>query len=143
MVNIKDPISRGIKFFRSPGIIVLGAPVGTVTFEKEALEARILSVEKILDLLPNLEDPHGEYCLLRSCFSLPKITFSLRTIDPSNHMDILARFDYAIGKSIETTLGAPLPYPQQIQTSYPVSMGGMGIRKAVEHALFLTTTIKS
>ena len=68
MVNINDPISRGITFFKSPGIIVLGAPVGTITFKKEALEARIMKVEKILDLLPNLEDPHGEYCLLRSCF---------------------------------------------------------------------------
>ena len=59
--------------------------------------------------LHTLEDPHIEYTLLRSCFSFPKFAFALRTVDTSDHPNILQDFDLVVKEGIEGVLGAPLP----------------------------------
>ena len=87
----------------------------------------------MLSELHILEDPHIEYTLLRSCFSFPKFAFALRTVDTSGHPDILQDFDLAVKESIEGVLGAPLPPQQWDQASLPLSLGGLGLRRAAKH----------
>ena len=57
----------------------------------------------------------------------------MRTVDPTHHQAIFERFDHSISKSLEGILGAPLSDTQSVQVSYPVSLGGLGLRKASEH----------
>ena len=71
------------------GIILLGAPLGSEAFVKEAIKSKVSKVEEISALLPLLEDPHTEFVLLRSCLALPKIAFILRTVDTASHIDVL------------------------------------------------------
>ena len=63
----------------------MGSPIGSVQYERSALQARVDKVKEILDRLPLMEDPHSEYVLLRSCLSIPKVMFTLRTTNPTNH----------------------------------------------------------
>ena len=67
------------------GFKLLGAPLGTEEFQANILEERLVSIRHLLDSLHLLYDPHMEYQLLKSCFSFPKVAFSLRTVDTSHH----------------------------------------------------------
>ena len=68
-----------------------------------------------------------------SCFSFPKFAFALRTVDTSDHPDILQDFDLVVKEGIEGVLGAPLPPLQWDQASLPLSLGGLGLRRAAKH----------
>ena len=115
------------------GIIVLGSPVGSIAFEENILAARIEKNNTILDKLHNIEDPQIEYGLLRSCFSMPKLSFALRATNFKHHPLLLEKFDDGIRRAMEEVVGAPLDDAAYIQASLPINMGGMGLRRAVDH----------
>ena len=129
-----DPMDRGIPVICEEGIILLGAPVGSLKFTKEALKERSNKAEKLVGLLPNMKDPHSEFVLLRSCLSLPKIMFNLRTLDTSPHSEILMAFDNMIREALNRILGTALDENAWNQAKLPVSMGGLGLRAALDHA---------
>ena len=129
-----DPLGRGVTRDQVGGCKLLGAPIGDEEFVEEVLEERLVAIQKLLDLLPTLEDPHMEYTLLRYCFSFPKIAFALRSVDTTNHQDLLKRFDEAVRTALEGILGSPLTHAQWLQASLPISQGGLGLRLASNHA---------
>ena len=49
------------------------------------VEKKVEKVREVTELLPLVEDPHTEFALLRSCLSLPKLSFLLRAVDTSDH----------------------------------------------------------
>ena len=78
---------------QSEGIVVLGSPVGHRAFVREKLKEKVEKVQHTTEQLPLLRDPHCEFVLLRSCLGLPKVMFLLRTLDTSDHDDLLEAFD--------------------------------------------------
>ena len=116
------------------GIILLGAPLGSAAFVRQAIQAKVSKVEAISARLPLLKDPHTEFVLLRSCLALPKISFILRTVDTSNHIDLLQDFDANTRESLTRILGCPLDERAWRQAKLPVGMGGLGLRGAKNHA---------
>ena len=128
-----DPLQCGIPQVEEAGIMVLGAPVGSLDFERVALEKRILKVKNITDTLPLLKDPHTEFVLLRSCLSLPKVMYNLRTVDPSNHQALWKEFDSNTREALSRILGTPPTDLQWQQAKLPVSQGGVGLRAAEDH----------
>ena len=52
-----DSLQQGVKRLVSPGTVLLGAPISTVQFEAEILEARVTKVE-LMGKLSTLKDPH-------------------------------------------------------------------------------------
>ena len=129
----QDPLSRGVTRAEEGGIKLLGAPIGDDQYVEEVLRRRLESMRSLVAELHTLEDPHIEYTLLRSCFSFPKFAFALRTVDTSDHPDILQDFDLVVKEGIEGILGAPLPPLQWDQASLPLSLGGLGLRRAAKH----------
>ena len=129
----QDPLSRGVTRAEEGGIKLLGAPIGDDVYVEQVLRRRLKSMRSLVAELHILEDPHIEYTLLRSCFSFPKFAFALRTVDTSNHPDILQDFDLVVKEGIEGILGAPLPPFQWDQASLPLSLGGLGLRSAAKH----------
>ena len=94
-------------------------------------------MEEVLDKLHLLEDPHSEYVLLRNlrnCFSLPKLSYALRTVDPAPHSSTLTCFDLLMRESLERVFRAPLLDEEWSQAKLPVSLGGLGLRSAIAHA---------
>ena len=51
----EDPLDRGLLRFREPGIILLGAPLGSPQFIREALEQKMEKVREITSLLPFID----------------------------------------------------------------------------------------
>ena len=129
----QDPLGRGITRVQNRGIKLLGAPIGEADFEAEILEQRVVSIQQLLESLHHLNDPHIEYNLLRSCFSLTKFSYSIRTVDTSQHSEIMETFDTAVRGALEATIGSPLSSAQWNQASLPIHMGGLGLLRATDH----------
>ena len=130
----QDPIGRGVPMVLEQGVTLLGTPVGSHSFIRTALESKVEKIKKILALLPNLQDPHTEFVLLRACLSLPKMSFLLRTVNTSAYTDILQDFDRLQREALTRILGTGLNDRQWKQAQLPVSMGGLGLRGTVDHA---------
>ena len=101
---------------------------------REALKQKIEKVREITNLLPYIEDPHTEFVLLRSCLALPKLMFSLRTVDTTDHQEPLQEYDRITREALTRIMGSPLQDLQWSQASLPTSMGGLGLHSAVAHA---------
>ena len=127
-------MERGIPRVTKGGVKLLGAPVGSQVFEMEILVDRIAKLEALLEKLPTLEDPHTEYVLLKNCFGLPKLSYTMRTVDPRPHQNTLKRFDTGVRQALERELGVSLEDHQYFQATLPVSMGGLGVRRVETHS---------
>jgi hypothetical protein len=129
-----DPLNRGIPNIQEDGIVLLGSPIGCSQFERLAMESRIDKVKELTARLPLMQDAHTEYVLLRSCLSIPKVMFSLRTTDPTHHQILWQRFDSIIRESLIRLIGVPVNDTQWLQAQLPVSNGGLILRAAWDHA---------
>ena len=129
-----DPLQRGLLLVKEEGVTLLGSPLGSKKFEAEQIQQKVGKIRDTTALLPLLEDAHTEFVLLRSCLALPKISFLLRTVDTSYHAQLLQQFDQVTKEALIRILGAPVGDQTWQQGKLPVSMGGLGLRAAEDHA---------
>ena len=127
-VGDQDPLRRGIPREEGDGVMLLGAPLGRDAFVRKAVEERVRKIEEITTLLPQLEDPQTEFVLLRACLALPKFIYTWRTVDTTDLIFLLERFDRINREALANILGVPLSDQQWQQAKLPVTMGGLGIR---------------
>ena len=111
-----DPLNRGIPVIREEGVVLLGAPLGSENFVGEVIRTKIDKIRQVTSLLPDLQDPHTEFALLRSCLALPKLLFLLRTVDTTPFQHLLAEFDSLTREALTRILGSPIP-PLAVGTS--------------------------
>ena len=60
--------------------------------------------------------------------------YTLRTIDPTPHQTLWKEVDIITREALNCILGVPLGNTQWEQAQLPVSLGGLGLRSAEEHA---------
>ena len=58
-------------------LLILGPPIGELC-RKEMLDKKNNKIEKISDVIDNLDAHYGFY-FLKNCFSMPKLLYFLRT----------------------------------------------------------------
>jgi hypothetical protein len=104
----QHPLCLAVSRAPQEGFELLGAPIGSTNFSINILEKRIASIQRALDKLPLLQDSQAEFVLLRSCLSLPKFGFCLRTCDPSIHAQSFAFFDDLQRDAFASVLNKPL-----------------------------------
>ena len=75
-----------------------------------------------------------EIALLRSCLSLPKLSFLLRSCPPAKTTDALNYFDNVMREGLSDLVGSPLSDWAWLKASLPSSSGGLGLRQATLHA---------
>ena len=129
-----DPICRNIPPAPRSGFEILGAPIGCDRFIRETLDKKVDKISAIIDKLHLIDNLQAEYCLLRSCLSLPKFEYIARTTHPSLHAESMSRFDDLMREALGSVVGRPLEDKQWDQASLPVSKGGMGLRRGVLHS---------
>ena len=129
----EDPLGRGIPRVKEEGIRLLGAPVGSSRFVGEELAKVAARVDRITALLPDMADPHTEFVVLRNTLCLPKVMYSLRTVDTSNHPEFTNAIDKITRDAVSSILGSPLLAHQWDQANLPVGMGGLGVMAAADH----------
>ena len=129
-----DPLQRGIPCINDSGIELLGTPVGGQIFTEKTIRKRLEKIRHISDKLPLIQDAHTEFSLLRSCLSIPKVMYTLRTTDPSTLQCLWREFDSMTRESLDRILGVPLNSTQWLQAQLPVSLGGVGLKSAEDHS---------
>ena len=82
----------------------------------------------------DLEDSQLQTALLRSCLSLPKLNFALRTRPPSIIHKATSVFDVAVREALEDITGDPLPDWAWLKANLTCSLGGLNLQSAALHA---------
>ena len=141
-INANDPLDRGVPRASPAGFILLGAPVGDIPFARGVVDDRIRKIAEFFDVLPSLNDAQLEFALLRFCFSLPKLSYCLRTCDPQHLLPPYQNFDSLQLSSFSSILGRQLDDSARTQAFLPVKIGGSGLRSATQHgcAAFIAST---
>ena len=93
------------------GFTLLGCPIGPPSQCGEDKDR--------LDRLGDLGDSQLETTLLRSCLSLPKLSFPLRSCPPSHICHGAKAFDKAIRECLEHIIGGPISQWSWLKASLP------------------------
>jgi hypothetical protein len=111
----------------------LGAPVGSAEQSAQFCQTK---VEAQLPLLQEIAQLPAQtaYCLLRHCGSYCRAVYRMRTVHPARHGASLVDFDDAVASCFGEIVGLELGDAELAQARLPVSLGGFGLRSAVEHA---------
>ena len=116
------------------GFKLLGSPVVPPSFCESSVCRRVSNIQDMLVNLQDLHDSQMETTLLRSCLSLPKIAFALRTCAPDFIRPALAAFDNTMREALSDLAGGPLSAWSWLKASLPCSLGGLNLRRAMLHA---------
>ena len=130
-----DPLGLGVLQVKEDGFVHLGAPVGSPAFIQAKVGERVSKVAQLLENLHTLQNPNAEFVLLRSCFSLPKVSYLARTCPTSpSSLNLWESFDGLIRDSTNRILGTSLSDNSWLQAQMAVVKGGLGLRSALRHA---------
>ena len=123
--------------------VLLGAPVGGQQSIDLVLENKLGELKRLSDRLKQL-CAHDGFFLLRNCFSLPKLQYTMRC-SPCFDSPVIARYDECIRDTLEVVLNVQLSEYAWLQASLPVAAGGLGVRTASQIALpaFLSSIVGS
>ena len=91
-------------------------------------------MQDILEQLRDLQDSQMETALLRSCLSLPKVSFVLHSCPLGCLRDAISVFDNSMLEALSDLVGGPLPEWSWLKSSIPSSLGGLGICRASLHS---------
>ena len=114
---------------------LLGAPIGdeafcTSTFTKFVKER----VTHSLEALQMVRDAQVFHYLIRLCCSICRVVHLLRTVPPVFCRPALEFFDSSVLESASRGLGILFPPNTVIQLALSCALGGLGLRRSVEHA---------
>ena len=118
----------------SSGFCLLSVPLGSSCFCDSSVLDRVGKIQSALGRLGDLEDSQLQTTLLRSCLSLPKFNFALRTCPPSVILKATSAFDAAVREALEDITGGPLSDWAWLKANLPCSLGGLNLRSAALHA---------
>ena len=113
--------------------VLLGAPVGDETSVDTVLSSKLAVFRLLASRLAAL-NAHDALFLLKNCFSIPKLLYSLRCA-ACYKSTILPEYDDVIRQTLKVILNVDLSDVIWKQATLPVSSGGLGVRLAVDLAL--------
>ena len=115
------------------GISLLGAPVSSEGVLR-VLESKKEDLDRMASRLEVL-DSHQAFVLLRSAFAIPKLQYVLRASPAYLCTAGLLGFDGSLRKAVENITNVGFDEDSWVQAGLPVSLGGLGVRRAVDVAL--------
>ena len=100
----EDVLELGRDAWQSPGLKVLGTPVGTRAFTAEKLRERVAEERKLGNAIPHVKDLQCAWQLLLQSAN-PRANHTLRTLPPSLSSDYAQEHDDGIGSSSKCPAG--------------------------------------
>lgn len=126
-------IAPDISHVRPASAMLLGAPIGGEQCVDEILAGKLFELRRLSDRLSML-DAHDALFLLKNCFSIPKLTYTLRSA-PCYSRKLLTEYDDVIRSTLQNIINVTLSDDVWEQATLPVASGGLGIRRATDVAL--------
>jgi hypothetical protein len=106
---------------------LLGSPVFDQGF-KNTVEKTIITVEHLLNKA-ELLSRHVSYTLIKNCLFIPKFNFLLRTTPFWKISNYVKSIDSSLKSSLERILNLRLTNLPWCQSTLPIRLGGLGIRR--------------
>lgn len=133
-------LSPCIRVTNSVDLELLGSPVLEEGFEK-CIAKKLEKISLMVDRLSNLQS-HYALFLLRSCFTVPKLIYFLRTTPTWRIQNQIDEIDRSMKEALVSILNIELNEIQWAQASLPVRFGGLGVRKLNDISIpaFLAST---
>ena len=135
-VDVVDTIKQmlpSVRVVQEQDLILLGAPILAPAVEAVLL-SKLEDLKRMTKRLSSI-DAHDALFLLKNCFSLPKLMYTLRTSPTFRNGATLDLYDQEIRNCLEDILNIQLKEEAWEQSSLPVKKGGLGIRKASDLSL--------
>jgi hypothetical protein len=126
-------VAPDIKHVSTASAMLLGAPIGGERSIDDILASKLLELQRLSNRMTLLE-PHDALFLLKNCFSIPKLTYTLRSA-PCYSRPLLSDYDALIRSTLQSILNVSLSDESWDQATLPVANGGLGIRRATDIAL--------
>ena len=127
-------LTEGVKLVSKEQLTLLDSsilPEGIVTMLEPKLQKLKLMAQRLSEI-----EKHDGLFLLKNCFAIPKLTYSLRTAPCFTESNILSSYDLVIKEALENILNTSLSEDSSWrQCTLPVKQGGLGVRLASEVAL--------
>jgi hypothetical protein len=122
-----EAILPGLKVVDRSSLSLLGAPIfpGGVS---RVIRDKTAAMSKSLDHLRHLS-AHVSLVLLRNCFSIPRVTYTLRTAPTWMFPRVIQDFDDVLRSGLETLLNVGLEESHWRQAALPIRHGGLGVRR--------------
>jgi hypothetical protein len=126
-----------VKLVPHSEIQMLGVPLGDATFVSEFVEKRLLGkLQETVSKLVDFEDSQAASYLLRVSYSIVRAVHFMRTTPLDQWKAQGEEFDAMVRTAAERILGYPMNEVTYAQAALTPKLGGLGLRKAVEHAGF-------
>jgi hypothetical protein len=130
--KIRD-IAPSIQHVSTASAMLLGAPIGGNKSINDVLTDKLHKLHRLSSRL-RLLNAHDALFLLKNCFSIPKLMYTLRSA-PCYKSQLLLEYDDVIRSTLKDILNVALSDELWDQASLPVANGGLGIRRAFNLAL--------
>jgi len=121
------------KHVKSSAAMLLGAPIDGDQSIDEVLLSKLVELRHLSSRLSHL-NAHDTLFLLKNCFSIPKLTYTLRSA-PCHTRQLLSEYDKEMRSPLQSILNIQLTDDAWEQATRPVANGGIGIRKTTQVAL--------
>ena len=122
-----------VKLLSDHDLTLLGAPILPAAIES-VLNKKLEDLKLMTDRLTEI-DAHEALFLLRHCFSIPKMTYVLRTSPCFMENLILKNYDDLIKSALQKILNISLSEEPWNQCTLPINLGGLGLKMASEVSL--------
>jgi hypothetical protein len=124
-----------VKLIPTSEIQMLGVPLGSDANVAEFVETKLLGrLQQTVNRLVEFEDTQSATYLLRVSFSVVRAVHFMRTTPLVQWQKQAESFDVMIRRAIESILGFPMDNDTFAQACLTPKLGGLGLRKSVEHA---------
>jgi hypothetical protein len=124
-----------VKLVPHSEIQMLGVPLGSPSFTAEFVERKLIGrLQATVDKLVAFEDTQAASYLLRVSYSIVRAVHFMRTTPLHLWREQAVKFDLMVRNAIERILGFPMSDPTFAQACLTPKLGGLGLRRAVEHA---------
>ena len=124
-----------VKLIPTSEIQMLGVPLGSFEFVDEFVKKKLLGkLDTTMLKLVEFEDSQAALFLLRMSYSIIRAVHFMRTTPLTLWRDQAVVFDAKVRDTAESIIGRPMSDRVYVQASLTPTLGGLGLRKTVEHA---------
>ena len=114
---------------------MLGVPRGSGSFVSSFVERKLIGrLQKTLDRLVGFDDTQTASYLLSVSYSIVRAVHFMRTTPLDFWREQSSKFDSMVRRACERILGFPMNDTTYAQATLTPKLGGLGLRRSVEHA---------
>ena len=135
VIQVEGGKEKQIELIATNEIQMLGVPLGSDEKVAAYVEKKLLHrLKAMVERLADFDDIQSAFYLLRVSFSIVRATHFMRTTPLAKWIVEAKKFDQQMWDGAQSILGLPLPEQGWKQACLTPRLGGLGLRRIVDHA---------